>query len=96
MARFIINAEVPAEWLNHFKRPDPNDPIQARDLLVVNAVVEAGRTGQSVRARASIRFDAGSRLLAKLASRFATSFLDQIFSKRPMRQSCDRGFGSVT
>lgn len=90
-ARFITNAEVPPEWTDLFRMPDPNNPIQTRDLLVVNTVVEAGRTGQSLRLNASIPFDAGARLLAKLALGIGYKLLGRDFLQTPYAATLRQG-----
>ena len=66
--RFVTNAAVPQEWSNLLQEPDPNDPVQARDLEVMAAVQNAAEPGQPpLLCRTTTKLDLGTRLLAKLA-----------------------------
>jgi hypothetical protein len=62
--RIVVNAEIPPNW--PFKEPDLNDAIQAEDMKTVDAVINAGRSGKTVRVRPAIALDLGNRMLAKL------------------------------
>jgi hypothetical protein len=42
--RFVVNMEVPPEWRGSFSNPDLNNPVQAEDIKVVNAVPRLVRT----------------------------------------------------
>jgi hypothetical protein len=65
--RFVVNMEMPPEWLKSFSIPDLNDPVIASDMNIVGQVLEAGKKSADLRAHLVIKQNLGTRLLAKLA-----------------------------
>ena len=65
-SRFVVNMETP-EGLTSFSAVDRNDENQARDMVTVQAIIEAGAKQQSLRGSFAVSVDVGNRLLAKLA-----------------------------
>ena len=63
--RVIVNMEVPQNW-TEFSAIDPNDDVQARDMITVQAILDAGARRQSLRNRVTTSVDVGNRFLAKL------------------------------
>ena len=64
--RFVVNMEIP-EGSTSFSTVDMNDEKQARDMVTVQAIIEAGAKQQSLRNSITVPVDVGNRLLAKLA-----------------------------
>lgn len=65
-SRFVVNMEIP-EGSTSFSAVDRNDENQARDMVAVQAIIEAGEKQQSLRTSIAVTVDVGNRLLAKLA-----------------------------
>ena len=64
--RIVTNMEIPPEWRKSFLPVDRNDPVQARDMVVVEAVLLAAQHDTMVRAQVRINNDVGDRFLCKL------------------------------
>lgn len=62
--RFVINMDIPANW--PFKEPDRFNAVQADDMKVVDAVIEASRARNKIHTREVFSVDTGNRMLAKL------------------------------
>jgi hypothetical protein len=90
--RFVVNMDVPPQWLSSFKNPDANNPVQAGDMTVVTAVTSAGRNGDWIRARPVIRFDVGTRFLAKLGLAIGYKLLGTPFLQTDYAKNLRRGF----
>jgi hypothetical protein len=90
---FVVNADIPDGW--PFKVPDNSVAVQSDDMKTVEAVIDASRTGSSLRMRSTISLDLGSRMLAKLGlgvgyKLLGTAFLHTEYAKdlrRGMREA---------
>lgn len=63
--RFVVNMDIPQDW-TAFSAIDLNDDIQARDMVTVGAIIDAGAKQCPLKSQIAMRADVGSRLLAKL------------------------------
>jgi hypothetical protein len=65
--RYIVNAELPAQWAHFAQSVDRQDASQKDDLKVVEFVQDASKKGDYVRHNIKISAIADHRLLAKIA-----------------------------
>jgi hypothetical protein len=90
--RFVVHMEVPLEWRGSFSNPDHNDPVQADDMKVVNAVTSAGQGGKNIRVRAVFKLDVGDRFLAKVGLAIGYKLLGAPFLATDYGQNLRRAF----
>jgi HNH endonuclease len=87
--RFVVNADVPNHW--PFKVPDRLDLIQAEDMKTVDAVLDKGRTGGSLRVQPTFSLTAGHRMLAKVALGVGYKLFGGAYLETPYAKTLRRG-----
>jgi len=85
--RFVTNLQLDPPAAEYFKTNmvDPNDPLRARDMEVMEQVISAAKEKRFLKLSLVIKLDTGTRMLAKLGlavgyKLFGIEFLDSEYA----------------
>ncbi|TCU65489.1 HNH endonuclease [Bradyrhizobium sp. R2.2-H] len=90
--RVLVNMEVAQGLEKSFNALDRGNPVHDADMKVVDPILEAGRNGTNFRARATIRPDLGTRMLAKLGLALGYKLFGAPFLSTEYAGQLRRGF----
>jgi hypothetical protein len=90
--RYVINMNVPEQLASYCAELDRSDPVQAADMVVVDAFIAKGRDNEQVANDMVMRVDVVDRFLAKLALAIGYRVLGGSFLESEYSRDLRRAF----